>query len=151
MSKGFGSASDLAAADWNHSSDPYVEAFVWSEGVPECAHVYRSQTRLGTLSPSWDEEVSFKLPDRHALLHLLVFDWDRVGADDLLGEALLDLDELALASHQTHTLKVRMASLAPSPPKHTPLGHLFIQLTLSGLHEPPSPSAMAPSASGGRA
>jgi Ca2+-dependent lipid-binding protein len=48
---------------------------------------------MQTLAPSWDEAQEVPLSRRRALMHVVLFDWDKVGTDDFLGEALLALDE----------------------------------------------------------
>ena len=87
---------------------------------------------LGTLQPQWHEEQAFALTSPSTLLHVLVFDWDRLGEDDIIGEALVDIEPYA-ATSAAHELRLRMTSLAPTPPQYTPSGYLHLQLTVSGF------------------
>ena len=50
---------------------------------------------MQTLTPKWDERVEMPLTRRRALMHVILFDWDRVGTDDFLGEVLVSLDRQA--------------------------------------------------------
>ena len=137
-------ASDLAPADLNQTSDPYVECAVWTPESPQCRHVWRTRTKLNTLSPQWDETQRFPLDtagSNRALLHVLVFDWDRVGEDDRIGEALISLPlgegsggGGGGGSSSTRALKARLTSLcAPKDEKVAPRGFVHLQLTTRAI------------------
>ena len=42
--------------------------------------MWRTSTKLQTLAPAWSEAQEVPLSRRRALLHVVLFDWDKVGA-----------------------------------------------------------------------
>ena len=54
----------------------------------------------------WDEKREVALTGRRALMHVVVFDWDKVGTDDFLGEALVVLDQYL--DGEQHTLELEL-------------------------------------------
>lgn len=73
-------ARNLAAADLNGKSDPFV--------VVECEGKERLKTRVvrKTLEPRWGEQTTFAVEDSRGNVVLNVWDWDQVGKDDSLGQ-----------------------------------------------------------------
>ena len=130
-------ASDLAPSDWNQTSDPYVECAVWCPTDAACSHLWRTPTRLGTLNAQWDAEQVFRLTSTRSLLHVCVFDWDRFGEDDMLGEVLIDLDSTHKAivkeGGESQMVKARLTSLRGEANKKgvTPTGYLHLNLRIS--------------------
>lgn len=53
-----------------------------------------------------------ELPAGRVLLHVLVFDWDSFGADDFLGESLMELTDHAKGN--LHSAELELADLASS-------------------------------------
>eukprot|EP00124_Ichthyophonus_hoferi_P001205 Ihof_evm15s57 gene=Ihof_evmTU15s57 len=73
-------ARDLVAGDWNGYSDPY---FVVTCG----SRTYKSKTIKKTLAPIWNERLDFGFDsDEIPPISIKVYDWDRNGKDDFLGE-----------------------------------------------------------------
>ena len=79
-------ARGLVAADRGNTSDPFV--VISLDGGEE----QRTDVRKKTLSPQWDTQLRLRLPMPGAAntrpdLICRVFDWDKVGDNDFLGEA----------------------------------------------------------------
>jgi len=82
-------AKDLMAADRNGYSDPYAQF------VLNGAKVFKSGVQKKTLNPTWMERFDVEIPSRaNAEFYVHVYDWDRVGASDKLGQARIDLSNL---------------------------------------------------------
>ncbi|GAA5958373.1 hypothetical protein JCM3765_004810 [Sporobolomyces pararoseus] len=82
-------AQGLPSADRNGKSDPY--AVFELNGTK----VFKSQIKKKTLSPEWNESFDCPVPRRdNAELMLEIWDWDRLGGDDKLAKALIDLSQL---------------------------------------------------------
>ncbi|KAL5577391.1 hypothetical protein UlMin_019090 [Ulmus minor] len=69
------------------SSDPYVVLTLGQQTVQTT--VVRSN-----LNPVWNEELMLSVPQRYGALKLRVFDHDTFSADDIMGEAEIDLQPL---------------------------------------------------------
>lgn len=81
--------SGLKAADRNGKSDPYCHFSLNGE------RVYESGVQKKTLNPKWNEHFEMIVPSRIAAkFKLKVYDWDRVGAADKLGTAMIDLADI---------------------------------------------------------
>lgn len=76
---------DLAVKDLNGSSDPYVKVYYGND------EKHRSKTISKNLNPIWNEKFSIFTDDLNIPLHFAVFDQDRLGRDEAMGRAKLDL------------------------------------------------------------
>ena len=82
-------ADDLPAADRNGFSDPYCKFNLNGK------EMYKTKTQKKTLHPAWNEYFECPIKSRTAAnFKLTVFDWDMGDKDDLLGEAIINLDLL---------------------------------------------------------
>ena len=126
------SAAGLMSADDNGLSDPYCEIWVWCPGDASCDHMWRSKTILETLEPMWDEKREVALTGRRALMHVVVFDWDKVGTDDFLGEALVVLDQYL--DGEQHTLELELDVLEGNDEDGDISGTIRIELTSRERH-----------------
>eukprot|EP00947_MAST-08B_sp_MAST-8B-sp1_P001195 g1195.t1 len=99
-------ARGLAKADTFGKSDPYAK--VLADGN----ELGRTEVQWNTLDPMWDQDNAFalKVPVGGAsgstppLLEVEIHDKDKVGADDLMGHASLDLKTLAALGGATAEL-----------------------------------------------
>ncbi|GAA5871970.1 hypothetical protein JCM16303_000930 [Sporobolomyces ruberrimus] len=82
-------AQGLPSADRNGKSDPYA-VFELNDHK-----VFKSQVKKKTLAPEWNETFDCPVPRRdNAELMLEIWDWDRLGGDDKLARARVDLSVL---------------------------------------------------------
>lgn len=82
-------AADLPAADRNGYSDPYCRFNLNGK------EIYKTKTQKKTLHPAWNEY--FECPVKSkiaAIFKVSVMDWDMGDKDDLLGEAMINLETL---------------------------------------------------------
>eukprot|EP01090_Pellita_catalonica_P020421 TRINITY_DN7295_c0_g1_i4.p1 TRINITY_DN7295_c0_g1~~TRINITY_DN7295_c0_g1_i4.p1 ORF type:complete len:579 (-),score=91.42 TRINITY_DN7295_c0_g1_i4:131-1867(-) len=91
-------AKGLAAADSNASSDPYVLVLVGDKGL--C----KTKVKSKTLHPEWKQK--FALPDNLPANDIVfqVWDSDKLGKDDFLGEVRLPLGGLSIGEEEWHRL-----------------------------------------------
>ncbi|GAV03864.1 hypothetical protein RvY_14233 [Ramazzottius varieornatus] len=88
-------ARNLKPADKSGFSDPYCKINL----VPGRASEYKYRTRhiMQTLNPEWKETFTFQSIDpneiHHKQIEITVWDWDRLSADDFLGEVIVDLTD----------------------------------------------------------
>ncbi|RLN72217.1 hypothetical protein BBJ28_00000535 [Nothophytophthora sp. Chile5] len=84
-------AVDLAAADFNGKSDPYVVFKVGST-------TRKSSIIRANLNPEWDPEETFAFiaeDPKAAILEVQVFDHDRISKDDKIGSCAIPLAPFA--------------------------------------------------------
>ena len=121
-------ASGLAARDDIGSADPYVEVWVWCPGDPSFEHMWRSSTKLRTTTPVWDEHIeALGLTRKRAMMHVVLFDYDKVGTDDFLGEALVALDEYL--DGRKHHLQLELDVLAGNNERGQITGYVQLEIT----------------------
>ncbi len=83
------SASGLPKTDLFGSIDPYVTLFL------ESSKKASTQTKANTVAPQWDEEFDFLVHDEeHQQLHLMLYDAEMIGVDELVGTANVRLGDL---------------------------------------------------------
>ncbi|KAK1422857.1 hypothetical protein QVD17_18146 [Tagetes erecta] len=69
------------------SSDPYVVLTLGEQ---------KAQTTImrSNLNPIWNEELTLSVPQDYGLVKLQVFDYDRFSADDIMGDADIDIQPM---------------------------------------------------------
>lgn len=113
--------ASLEAADLLGTSDPYVVvSSMHEDGSTENAVRFKTKIKFRTLNPRWvNEEFIFQpLEDVGSHIVLRVFDYDRIGTDDFLGEAVVDMHllpehhplelEIPLTGVSTGTITVKL-------------------------------------------
>jgi synaptotagmin-like protein len=90
-------ARGLAAADSNGFSDPYVKTYL----LPDRSKHSKRKTNVQrkTLSPIFDETLEYSVSESELssrTLWLSVWDWDRFGRNQFLGEIKVSLKSLNL-------------------------------------------------------
>ena len=126
------SGHDLLSADDNGFSDPYCDLYVLCPSRESCKHMWRSTTKFKTLNPKWDETQRVPLVTDGALLHLVCFDWDKVGTDDFLGESLLDLKQYC--DGRLHRLKVMLdqyQTMKTNDDNEEVRGHIVLEVQMT--------------------
>ncbi|XBW38821.1 hypothetical protein QEN19_004413 [Hanseniaspora menglaensis] len=82
-------AINLPSHDRNGKSDPFVNVMVNN------IKVYETQVIKKTLDPTWNEKAKIYVPSRsRSNLSILVYDWDRLGNNDLLSTVVFPLSDL---------------------------------------------------------
>lgn len=96
-------ARDLLACDLNGYSDPYVKAYLLPDASKATKH--KTKTVKKSLNPEWNEDFHFKLTNdmvrENRRLHLTVWDWDRLTANDFMGGMMLELSDIMSGTKQT--------------------------------------------------
>ena len=82
---------DLDAMDISGTSDPYVKIQVGSDR--KAKEIGKTKIIYKNLDPEWDEDFEIEMPDMAIPLRISVWDNDLLGADDLIGETFIRLDE----------------------------------------------------------
>lgn len=84
-------AMKLLKMDFLGASDPYVKLKLSGDRLP----AKKTSIIRKNLNPEWNENFKFIVKDPQSqILHLQVFDWDKVGAHDRLGIQLVPLNLL---------------------------------------------------------
>ena len=103
---------------------------MWCPEDAACEHMWRTSTKMQTLAPMWNESKEAPLSSRKGyLMHVVLFDWDKVGTDDFLGEALLALDEYLDGAR--HSLKLELDQLKGNHTQHDSPVTGFVEIELS--------------------
>uniref|UniRef100_A0A7S3DCA9 Ras GTPase-activating protein n=1 Tax=Palpitomonas bilix TaxID=652834 RepID=A0A7S3DCA9_9EUKA len=89
------SASGLLAKDLNGKSDPYCTVTLGTQK-------YNTEVIWKNLSPDWNAEFTFNVPMKQLSLQISVYDFDKIGSHDFLGEVNIPLTQLpeGRASHK---------------------------------------------------
>jgi Ca2+-dependent lipid-binding protein len=103
-------ATNLLAADWGNSSDPYCAIEVLREGGSKVSKG-RTSTIKNTLHPVWDHSITIGTDMTTSAIKLLLKDEDLGSADDLLGTCYLPME--FLIKFKTQTVRVA-ACLTPT-------------------------------------
>ena len=111
-------------------SDPYCDLFVLCPNRKECKHMWRSATKMQTLDPNWNESQRVPMLNTEALLHLVCFDWDKVGTDDFLGECLVDLSQYS--DGETHQLTLMLDQYSSDSTSEEVKGYIVVEVRLVG-------------------
>ncbi|XP_068605727.1 synaptotagmin Va [Brachionichthys hirsutus] len=88
-------AQDLAAMDMGGTSDPYVKVYV----LPDKKKKYETKIQRKNLCPVFNETFIFKIPYTELggqTLVMHVFDFDRFGKHDLIGEIKIPMNSIDL-------------------------------------------------------
>eukprot|EP01137_Pigoraptor_chileana_P029768 Opistho-2@15396 len=93
-------ASGVASKDVGGTSDPYCIVSVGGQQA-------RTRHIIKTLEPKWNESFEFDIGQRGPwALRLTVFDWDKLGRDDYIGAAVLNVKSLVPGVHFRETVSL---------------------------------------------
>ena len=81
----------LSARDSDGMSDAYCDVFVGDR-------YWRTSVQESTLNPYWGETGTFDLSSPSELVHLVLFDWNRMLAHVFMGEVAITLADLLPAA-----------------------------------------------------
>lgn len=113
-------AEELPAMDLGGTSDPYVKLFL----LPEKKKKFQTKVQRKSLNPVFNESFTFKIPFSEVAsqtLVLNVFDFDRFGKHDQIGQISIPLGKIDLATSLEKT------DLIESPPENR-LGEVCLAL-----------------------
>eukprot|EP00746_Dinoflagellata_sp_MGD_P164579 gnl/MRDRNA2_/MRDRNA2_93286_c0_seq1.p1 gnl/MRDRNA2_/MRDRNA2_93286_c0~~gnl/MRDRNA2_/MRDRNA2_93286_c0_seq1.p1 ORF type:complete len:706 (-),score=163.12 gnl/MRDRNA2_/MRDRNA2_93286_c0_seq1:176-2143(-) len=87
-------AKELKALDINilkkggGASDPYIQVLVDGE-----KSIYKTKAKTATLEPIWNEKLDFYLSPEETQIVLQLYDHDRIGEDDSMGQVIIDIQD----------------------------------------------------------
>ncbi|PAV84966.1 hypothetical protein WR25_08521 [Diploscapter pachys] len=102
-------AEELPAMDLGGTSDPYVKLFL----LPDKKKKFQTKVQRKSLNPVFNESFTFKIPFNEIAsqtLVLNVFDFDRFGKHDQIGQVSIPLGKIDLAT------TIERTDLIESPP-----------------------------------
>jgi len=89
---------DLAVKDLNGTSDPYVKV------IHDNEEKYTTSTIIKSLNPVWNEHCSIFTENLKMPVYFYVFDEDRIGRDEAMGVAKLNLSRIPLDTNYSISL-----------------------------------------------
>lgn len=96
-------ATDLLACDLNGLSDPYVKMYLLPDSTKATKH--KTKVIKKSLNPTWNESFDFNVTqdmiNENRRLHITVWDWDRITANDFMGAISFTLDQIINKTIQT--------------------------------------------------
>ena len=93
---------NLASKDSNGFSDPYVVAHLLDkDGKQIKSSKTKSKVIKKTLNPQWDSEfLRLKASDQVSALELVVWDEDKIGKDEFMGQLVIPVADLLIDSEE---------------------------------------------------
>ncbi|XP_047321887.1 synaptotagmin-3-like [Impatiens glandulifera] len=124
-------ANKLLKKDLLGLSDPYVKLSLSGDKLPS----KKTTIKKKTLNPEWNENFKIAVKDPNLqLLHICVYDWDKVGGHDRLGTQLLPLKELVPNEKREFTLDL-IKDTNVSEPEKKPRGHITLEVTYAPFRD----------------
>ncbi len=80
-------AKELEKKDVFNKSDPYVIIKYNNEE-------FKTSVVKNTLNPSWEQDIELDLSRAHKTIRFVLYDWERIGNDDLLGKIDISISDL---------------------------------------------------------
>lgn len=126
-------ATKLLKMDLLGLSDPYVKLNLSGEKLPS----KKTTIKKKTLNPEWNEEFKLSVKDPLSqVLHINVYDWDKVGSHDRLGTQVFPLKMLAPNETKEVTLDLlKDTSITSDAGNKKQRGQLFLELTYAPFRE----------------
>eukprot|EP01088_Endostelium_zonatum_P004827 TRINITY_DN16182_c0_g1_i1.p1 TRINITY_DN16182_c0_g1~~TRINITY_DN16182_c0_g1_i1.p1 ORF type:complete len:121 (-),score=26.08 TRINITY_DN16182_c0_g1_i1:125-487(-) len=90
-------ANNVKESDTNGSSDPYCTVTVGEK-------TFKTQVQKNILFPRWNETFNFEAVNVSDAMSFEVWDWDRIGGDDILGITTLAVSEVIPGSEEVKKL-----------------------------------------------
>lgn len=117
-------ADQLLSMDIGGASDPFC---VISFGP----QTFRTQVTHNTLAPKWNQECRLPIHQHSKTwtLNLAVWDWDRIGANDLIGRADVDAPGTNLIDGATHDMWLDLMT-----EKQKPAGRIHVRFQFKDRH-----------------
>ncbi|XP_020548862.1 synaptotagmin-3 [Sesamum indicum] len=125
-------ATKLLKMDFLGLSDPYVKLSLSGEKLP----AKKTTIKKKTLNPEWNEEFKLSVKDPQSqMLHINVFDWDKVGSHDRLGTQIFPLKLLTPNELKEVTLDLLKDTGVTDPDNKRQRGQILLQLTYAPFRE----------------
>lgn len=118
-------AKGLPAKDYNGLSDPYVRLQLGKSKA-------RTRVIRKTLTPSWNEEFTFKVDDLSEELQISVWDEDRFLVDDFLGQLKVPVSRVLDSEKHTMPLTWFPLQARGSKSKGKLYGEILLTISLYG-------------------
>ncbi|KAM7526889.1 hypothetical protein LguiA_016791 [Lonicera macranthoides] len=125
-------AMKLLKMDLLGTSDPYVKLSLSGERLP----AKKTTIKKKNLNPEWNE--NFKLivkEPQSQLLHINVYDWDKVGGHDMLGIQVVPLKLLTPNETKEFTLDLVRNTNTSDPQNKKQRGQIVVELTYAPFKE----------------
>ncbi|XP_050211191.1 synaptotagmin-3 isoform X1 [Mercurialis annua] len=118
-------AMKLLKADLLGTSDPYVKLSLTGEKLP----AKKTTIKKKNLNPEWNENFKIIVKDPQSqVLHLEVFDWDKVGGHDRLGMQMVPLKVLTPYETKKLTLDLLKHTDLSDPQDKKRRGQIMVEL-----------------------
>ncbi|KAK4430926.1 Synaptotagmin-3 [Sesamum alatum] len=125
-------ATKLLKMDLLGLSDPYVKLSLSGEKLP----AKKTTIKKKTLNPEWNEEFKLSVKDPQSqMLHINVFDWDKVGSHDRLGTQIFPLKLLTPNELKEVTLDLLKDTGVTDPHNKKQRGQILLELTYAPFRE----------------
>ncbi|KAL8538578.1 hypothetical protein ACS0TY_000557 [Phlomoides rotata] len=125
-------ATKLLKKDLLGLSDPYVKLSLSGDKHP----AKKTTVKKKTLNPEWNEEFKILVKEPQSqMLHINVFDWDKVGSHDRLGTQVFPLKMLNPNEPKEVTLDLLKDTSVTDPHNKKQRGQLFLELTYAPFRE----------------
>ncbi|KAL1535983.1 synaptotagmin-3-like [Salvia divinorum] len=124
-------ATKLLKMDLLGLSDPYVKLNLSGEKHPS----KKTTVKKKTLNPEWNEELKLSVKDPQSqMLHINVYDWDKVGSHDRLGTQVFPLKTFMPNEVKEATLDL-LKDTSISDVNKKQRGQLFLELSYAPFRE----------------
>nr|GMC50115.1 synaptotagmin-3 isoform X1 [Ipomoea batatas] len=125
-------AMKLLKMDLLGLSDPYVKLSLSGDRLP----ARKTSIKKKTLNPEWNETFRLAVKDPESqVLHIDVFDWDKVGGHDKLGKQVFPLKKLQANEAKEVTLDLLKSTDACDPDDMKQRGRVVVELTYAPFRE----------------
>ncbi|PIN08527.1 hypothetical protein CDL12_18900 [Handroanthus impetiginosus] len=126
-------ATKLLKKDLLGLSDPYVKLRLTGEKLP----AKKTTVKKKTLNPEWNEDFKLSVKDPQSqMLHINVYDWDKVGSHDRLGTQVFPLKLLTPNEPKEVTLNLlKDTSITDIPHNKKQRGTILLELTYAPFRE----------------
>ncbi|XP_021295671.1 synaptotagmin-3 [Herrania umbratica] len=126
-------AQKLLKKDILGTSDPYVKVYLTGESLP----AKKTTIKKRNLNPEWNEKFKLIVKDPQSqVLHLQVYDWDKVGTHDHLGMQLVPLKTLTPYETTEFNLDLmKHTNIINDPQDKKKRGNIVVELTYAPFRE----------------
>ncbi|XP_059669668.1 synaptotagmin-3-like isoform X2 [Cornus florida] len=125
-------ARKLLKMDLLGTSDPYVKLSLSGDSLP----AKKTTIKKKNLNPVWNEKFKLTVKDPQSqVLHINLFDWDKVGAHDRLGKQVVPLKVLTPYETKEFSLDLLKDTSSSDPQSIKNRGTVVVELTYNPFKE----------------